>query len=68
MTARATPRQLRGVFIGIDRYRSTGIGELRYAERDARALQSLFSDTLGPGAELLVGGNRVTASGRAFPS
>jgi replicative superfamily II helicase len=48
-------RRVRGVFIGIDRYAAPEISELRYAERDARALHALFSDTLGAGAELLVG-------------
>jgi ATP-dependent DNA helicase len=55
LSPRARSRCIRGVFIGIDRYRSAGISELRYAERDARALHALFSDTLGAGAELLVG-------------
>ena len=31
-------RRVRGVFIGIDRYQSPDINELRFAERDARAL------------------------------
>jgi helicase len=53
--SRVSPRRLRGVFIGIDQYRSPAISELRYAERDARALHALFSDTFGEGAELLVG-------------
>lgn len=51
----AAPRRIRGAFIGIDRYRSPQIAELRYAERDARALHALFADTLGPGADLIVG-------------
>ncbi len=50
----ASPK-FRGLFIGIDRYESEAIGELRYAERDACALHALFSDTLGDGAELMVG-------------
>ena len=53
--SRGSPRRLRGVFIGIDQYRSPAISELRYAERDARALHALFCDTFGEGAELLVG-------------
>jgi helicase len=38
-------RRIRGAFIGIDRYQSPQINELRYAERDARALHALFGDT-----------------------
>jgi replicative superfamily II helicase len=48
-------RRIRGVFIGIDRYRSPEISELRYAQRDARALHALFGDTFGDGAKLLLG-------------
>lgn len=48
-------RGIRGVFIGIDRYESPEINELRYAERDARALHSLFADTFGDGTQLLIG-------------
>jgi ATP-dependent DNA helicase len=48
-------RRIRGVFIGIDRYQSPEINELRYAERDARALHALFADNFGEGAELLLG-------------
>ena len=55
LSPRSASRRIRGVFIGIDRYQSSAISELRYAERDARALHALFSDTLGAGAELLVG-------------
>jgi helicase len=47
---------MRGLFIGVDRHRSADISELRYAERDARALHALFSDTFGDGADLLLGG------------
>ena len=50
-----TSRHIRGAFIGLDRYQSPEINELRYAERDARALHALFGDTFGEGAELLVG-------------
>lgn len=43
-----------GLFIGVDRYRSAEINELRCAQRDAEALYSIFSDTLGTeGAKLL---------------
>ena len=37
----------RGLFIGIDRYRSADINELSCARRDAVALDALFADTLG---------------------
>jgi replicative superfamily II helicase len=37
----------RGLFIGIDRYASSGIDELTCARRDAVALEALFADTLG---------------------
>ena len=55
-------RQIRGVFIGIDRYQAPEINELRYAERDARALHALFADTFGDGAELLVGEQATRAA------
>jgi helicase len=55
-------RRIRGVFIGVDRYSSPDISELRYAERDARALHALFSDTFGDGAELLVGEQATRAA------
>ncbi|MBZ9735764.1 DEAD/DEAH box helicase [Mesorhizobium sp. CA18] len=44
----------RGVFIGIDRYASDGIGWLSCARRDAMALEALFSDTLGGASRLLI--------------
>ena len=43
----------RGLFIGVDRYISTGIDELTCARRDAMALEALFSDTLGGTTVLL---------------
>jgi ATP-dependent DNA helicase len=55
-------RRVRGVFIGIDRYQSPDINELRFAERDVRALHALFADTLGDGAELLLGGEATRAA------
>jgi ATP-dependent DNA helicase len=55
-------RRVRGVFIGIDRYHSPDINELRFAERDARALHALFADTLGDGAELLLGGEATRSA------
>jgi replicative superfamily II helicase len=55
VTTPAPEHRIHGLFIGVDRYRSSDIAELRYAERDARALHALFSDTLGEGPALLVG-------------
>lgn len=43
----------RGLFVGIDRYRSSDINELSCARRDAVALESLFFDTLGGTTVLL---------------
>jgi len=43
----------RGLFIGIDRYRSKDINELSCARRDAVALEALFADTLGGTTVLL---------------
>ena len=43
----------RGLFIGIDRYRSPDINELSCARRDAVALEALFADTLGGTTVLL---------------
>lgn len=43
----------RGVFIGIDRYQSDQISWLNCAQRDARALYSLFSDNFGGDCLLL---------------
>jgi hypothetical protein len=53
----ATQRKPRfhGLFMGVDRYGSPGIQELRYAEQDAVALHTLFADNLGDGGELLIG-------------
>lgn len=56
------PRRVRGVFVGIDRYQSPDVNELRFAERDACALHALFADTLGDGAELLLGGEATRAA------
>jgi helicase len=44
-----------GLFMGVNRHASSAISELRFAEADATALHALFSDTLGPNSELLVG-------------
>ncbi len=44
---------LRGLFIGIDRYRSAQINWLSCARRDAVALHALFADTLGGECTLL---------------
>ncbi|MER2508262.1 MAG: DEAD/DEAH box helicase [Amaricoccus sp.] len=43
----------RGLFIGIDRYKSADINELSCARRDAVALDALFADTLGGTTVLL---------------
>jgi helicase len=43
----------KGLFVGIDKYASRRIPQLRFAKRDAVALHALFADTLGPGAVLL---------------
>lgn len=53
---------VRGVFVGIDRYQYPDVSELRFAERDARALHALVSDTLGDGADLLVGARATRAA------
>ncbi len=57
----------RGLFIGIDRYASTGIDELTCARRDAVALEALFSDTLGGTTRLLADGD-ATRAGLKPPS
>ena len=44
----------RGLFVGIDRYESTDIQWLTCARRDAVALDALFADTLGGGADCLI--------------
>jgi helicase len=44
---------LRGLFVGIDRYAYPQAHWLHCARRDATALHALFTDTLGPGAQLL---------------
>jgi hypothetical protein len=46
----------RGLFVGIDRYASSGINWLNCAGRDARALEAQFSDTLGGSTTLLLDG------------
>jgi helicase len=43
----------RGLFVGIDRYQSSQIGDLSCARRDAIALNALFTDTLGGVSTLL---------------
>jgi helicase len=52
---------LRGLFIGIDRFRSEHITWLSCAGRDARALHALFSDTLGGDNMLLIDEKATTA-------
>jgi helicase len=54
MAKEGKPR-FHGLFIGVDRYGSPDIQELRYAEQDAVALHTLFADNLGDGGELLIG-------------
>ena len=44
---------IRGLFVGIDRYAFPQASWLHCARRDATALHALFTDTLGPGAQLL---------------
>jgi replicative superfamily II helicase len=46
--------QFKGLFIGIDRYASPGVNWLSCSRRDAVALYSLFTDTLGGDSVLLV--------------
>lgn len=43
----------RGLFIGVDKYASRRVNQLRFAKRDATVLYALFTDTLGQGAVLL---------------
>jgi helicase len=51
----------RGLFIGIDRYASSGINWLNCASRDARALEAQFGDTLGGSTTLLVDADATRA-------
>ncbi|HUA74576.1 MAG TPA: DEAD/DEAH box helicase [Solirubrobacteraceae bacterium] len=44
-----------GLFMGVNRYASPAINELRFAEADATALHALFADTLAGECELLTG-------------
>jgi helicase len=44
-----------GLFMGVNRYASPAINELRFAEVDAEALHALFADTLGGECNLLIG-------------
>jgi helicase len=53
--ARQRKARFHGLFMGVDRYASSDIQELRYAEQDAIALHTLFADNLGDGGELLIG-------------
>src|ERR1700726_3566382 len=61
----------RGLFIGVDRYQSPAIGELNCAGRDAMALNSLFTDTLGGTSTLLTDDeatrSRIEAEFNALP-
>jgi replicative superfamily II helicase len=58
--------RFRGLFIGIDKYASPDISELRCAERDARALQALFADTLGDGGKLVCGPDATRVAIEAY--
>jgi helicase len=51
----------RGLFIGIDRYASSGIKWLNCANRDARALEAQFGDTLGGSTTLLLDADATRA-------
>lgn len=44
-----------GLFMGVNRYASPSVSELRFAEADARALHALFADTVAGECTLLVG-------------
>lgn len=55
----------RGLFVGIDRYRSREIPWLGCAERDATALHSLFLDSFGGASTLLLGSSATSAEIKA---
>lgn len=55
----------RGCFVGVDRYADRSISELASAVRDAEALHALFTDNLGPGAQLLVNEHATAEALRA---
>ncbi len=46
--------QFHGLFIGIDKYKSVEVNELKCAVRDAASLYSIFSDTFGAGGTKLM--------------
>jgi helicase len=48
--------------MGVNRYASPSVSELRFAEADARALHALFSDTLAGDNTLLVGAEVTRAA------
>ncbi len=52
---------LKGLFIGIDRFRSSSISWLSCAKRDASALYALFTDTFGGDTKLLTDENATRA-------
>jgi len=62
----------RGLFIGVDRYLSSSINWLSCAQRDALALQTLFSDNLGGNPQLLTDGlatrNRIESELQSLAS
>jgi helicase len=49
------PVRFHGLFMGVNRYASPAVSELRFAEADAMALHALFADTLAGENTLLVG-------------
>src|SRR4051812_37843556 len=55
----------RGLFVGIDRYAHPQASWLNCARRDATALHALFTDTLGPGAQLLTDAQATRAAIKA---
>lgn len=54
---------VRGLFIGIDRYLDVTIPWLGGAEKDARALHALFSDSFADGEFMLLTGEAATRQG-----
>lgn len=54
--------QFKGIFVGIDRYASPSISWLSCSKRDATALYSLFTDTLGGDTVLLTDAGATKSS------
>jgi helicase len=57
----SNPGCFHGLFMGVNRYASPAVSELRFAEADATALYALFADTLAGDTTLLLGAD-VTRS------